>query len=227
MHLFTASGAVFAVLALVCIAQHQFIQSFWYMFITIFIDAVDGTLARLVDIKQLVPIDGALLDNVIDYSTYVIVPCFFLWESDLLPTEFRLAGVVLVVMASCYQFTQINAKTADHFFTGFPSYWNLLVFFLFYYHVAPSNNVAIIIVLFIFSFIPIKYMYPSRMTYVSGVKSIRRLLFTLTILWAAASLFLLATYPKQHTIITQYIVLYAFIYVGVSLYRTWKPLKIN
>ena len=197
------------------------------MFITIFIDSVDGTLARLVDIKKLAPIDGGLLDNIIDYFTYVIVPCFFLWESNLLPNEFRLGCVVLIIFASCYQFTQTNAKTADHFFMGFPSYWNLLVFFLFCYHIPPNINVGIIIVLFIFSFIPIKYVYPSRMTYVSHVKSIRLILFMLTMLWAASSLYVLATYPHQHAIITDYIVFYAFIYLGVSLYRTWKPLKIN
>ena len=76
------------------------------------------TLARLVDIKRLVHIDGDLLDNIIDYFTYVIVPSFFLWESTLLPPSFRLYAISLIIIASCYQFTQTNAKNVRSFF-----YW--------------------------------------------------------------------------------------------------------
>ena len=86
VHAFTASAAFFGVLTLVNIYHHDYVQAFWYMAITIFIDAVDGTMARLVRVKEILPkIDGALLDNIVDFLNYVVTPSFFLWvKSDML-----------------------------------------------------------------------------------------------------------------------------------------------
>ena len=226
VHLFTACGALFGLLALYSIATHHFIMSFWYMLITILIDSVDGSLARLVDIKKLAPIDGALLDNMIDFFNYVLVPCFFILVTSILPREWKLCGVILVILASCYQFTHPQAKTADHFFTGFPSYWNVLVITLFLYHIPPYVNLIIICTLVIFSFIPIKYVHLSRMTYVSNNKLVRRLLLLLTIALLIAVICMIKSYPYVSHLATIYIFSYAIFYLYTSLYRTFKPLKI-
>ena len=164
IHAFTASGACFGILSLYAIYQHQLYFAFWLMGIAILIDAVDGMFARMVNIKEVVPeIDGTLLDNIVDFVNYVIVPCFFLLASDLLVGTWKWFAVMVIILASSYQFTQTDAKTNDNFFKGFPSYWNITVFYLFCWQLSPLYNGWILIGLSTLSFIPIKYVYPSRL----------------------------------------------------------------
>ena len=173
VHVFTSLGAVLGVLALSAIYHHQIGLAFSYIAIAIIVDAIDGSLARMVDIKKLAKIDGALLDNIIDFLNYAVVPAFFIMTIDgngSVPLHFKIPCMIMIIMASCYQFTQVDAKTDDHFFKGFPSYWNIVIFYLFYWQLNPMTNVYIITALTILSFIPIKYIYPSRMTHLSKNK---------------------------------------------------------
>ena len=134
VHIFTASGAVLGLIALWAIHERHFIAAFWLMGVTIIIDSVDGFLARRTQAKLVAPqIDGALLDNIVDYFTYVLVPAFFLLVTKLLPSGWEFIAVSVLALASAYQFTQPEAKTDDHFFKGFPSYWNIVVFYLFFW----------------------------------------------------------------------------------------------
>lgn len=55
VHLFTASGAILGVLSLWAIHEGRYIQSFWLMAAAVFIDSVDGTLARRAKQKWLRP----------------------------------------------------------------------------------------------------------------------------------------------------------------------------
>src|SRR5260221_12109011 len=111
----------------------------------ILIDAVDGMFARMVRIKEAVPeVDGALLDNIVDFFTYTLVPCFFLLVTNLLPEYWRLLCVMFITFSSAYQFTQVDAKTRDHFFKGFPSYWNIVVFYLFFCQMSSTFNMVVL-----------------------------------------------------------------------------------
>ncbi len=123
VHLFTASGAVFGLFALNAIHHEQYLLAFWLMSGALFVDSVDGVLARRAMTKVVAPrVDGALLDNLLDYVNYAMVPAFLLLESDfLLPAGWNYVGSSLIVLVSAYQFTQPEAKTDDHFFQGFPS----------------------------------------------------------------------------------------------------------
>src|SRR5579864_4866823 len=132
VHLYTALGAVFGVLAIHYAAIGDYRASFIAMAVTIAIDSSDGTLARFFNVKMRVPgFDGALLDNIVDYLTYVVAPVFLTIRAGLVvgTVGFAVAGFVLI--ASAYQFCQAEAKTPDNFFLGFPSYWNLVVFYLY------------------------------------------------------------------------------------------------
>ena len=133
VHLLTASGVLIALLTLFEIHNQHYINALWLMCAAIFIDAIDGTLARLVNIKEVIPnIDGALLDNIVDFLNYVVTPCFFiLLCPDLVPSPMVWPILIAVSLSSCYQFTQSDAKTEDHFFKGFPCYWNLVVLYLY------------------------------------------------------------------------------------------------
>src|SRR5207247_85413 len=150
------------------------ISALWLMGAAILIDAVDGMFARKVKIKEAVPeIDGALLDNIVDFFTYTLVPCFFLLVTNLLPEYWRVLCVMVITFSSAYQFTQVDAKTTDHFFKGFPSYWNIAVFYLFFGQMSEVTNMAILLFLAILSFVPIKYVYPSRLDYLTENKFLR------------------------------------------------------
>jgi len=165
VHLFTASSAPAALLALLAITRGDVRTAFWWMAYTIAVDALDGTLARAAEVKRVLPyVDGALLDNLMDYVTYVVVPGFFLLKIPMLPDTLALPVVTLMAIASGYGFAQTEAKTPDHYFTGFPSYWNIVVYYLYALHFRPVTNAAIITLFAVGVFVPLHYVYPSRTT---------------------------------------------------------------
>jgi len=226
VHLFTAGGAVIGLMTLSAIHQQKFIIAFWLMGAAIAIDSVDGYLARRSNVKKIAPqIDGALLDNILDYVNYVVAPAFFLLHGDLLPSGWRLMGASLVVLASAYQFTQQEAKTKDHFFKGFPSYWNIVVFYLFFWRMLPAVNLVIVIMLSILVFVPIKYVYPSRLDYLSHNVWLQWAMLIATFLWGGSTLALLWLYPATNNILVLLSVGYVVAYALISLYRTFLPLE--
>jgi phosphatidylcholine synthase len=225
VHAFTASGACLGLFSLYAIYQHNLLLALWLMSAAIMIDAVDGMFARMLQIKKVVPeIDGALLDNIVDFVNYTIVPCFFLMVTDLLPAEWRMVSVMAIIFASAYQFTQIDAKTTDHFFKGFPSYWNIAVFYLFFWQLSSVTNVLILALLSVLSFVPIKYVYPSRLDYLTDSDVLRAGMIVLTLFWGIATTGLLWLYPASNPFLVAISVGYLLVYMGISLYRTWVPL---
>lgn len=226
IHAFTASGAFVGLLSLLAIYQHNFLLALWLMSAAIVIDAVDGMFARMIRIKQVVPeIDGTLLDNIVDFFNYTLVPCFFLLVTDLLPAAWRLVCVMAITFSSAYQFTQVDAKTTDHFFKGFPSYWNIAVFYLFFWQMSNTTNMIILLSLAILSFVPIKYVYPSRLDYLTNNKYLRFGMVLMTMLWGAATSALLWLYPQSNHFLVAVSLGYALLYMGISFYRTFNPLE--
>jgi phosphatidylcholine synthase len=160
VHLYTASSAAFGVWALGAIYAHEYRLAIYLMLLTMVIDSTDGALARAADVKGRIPwFDGAKLDDIVDYFTYVIVPVCLLVEADLLPDPL---WVVAPLLAACYQFSRADAKTDDHFFLGFPSYWNVVAIYMFLLDVRPAVCLGWILGFSIASFIPLRYLYPSR-----------------------------------------------------------------
>jgi phosphatidylcholine synthase len=228
VHAFTASGAFVGLMALMAIYEHKLLWSLWLMVIAIVIDAVDGMFARLIKVKMAVPeIDGALLDNIVDFVNYTIVPSFFLLVTTLLPEYWRIVCVITITFSSAYQFTQVDAKTRDHFFKGFPSYWNIAIFYLFFWQMNPWMNLSILLLLSALSFVPIKYVYPSRLDYLTDSKTLRFAMLLATIAWGFATAGLLWLYPKSNELLVFVSLGYTVLYVGISFYRTWVPLPIH
>lgn len=162
-HFYTATGAVIALLATGMTFAHNFRAVFIYLIVATIIDATDGLLARALRVKERLPgFDGARLDDIVDYLTYVFVPVLVVWQAELVPVAFPVCAVMLV--ASAYGFAQSDAKvqTRDHFFTGFPSYWNIVVAYLYVWQWPPVVNAAVLVVLALLVFVPIRYVYPSR-----------------------------------------------------------------
>ena len=178
VHLFTACGAVVGAGALVAIANGAWTPALLLMLAGLFIDAVDGMLARSADVDRQAPrIDGRRLDDIVDYVNYVIVPVVFMVATGLLP---HWAWAAAPVLASAYGFSQVAAKTDDDFFLGFPSYWNVLAIYLFLLQASPSTSALLVAVLSVGVFVPWKYIYPSKL------RSHRAFTFTLAIFCFAA-----------------------------------------
>ena len=217
VHLFTATGALWGLLAIMATVQHQWQAAFFWMGLAALVDSLDGTLARRFKVKGLLPgFDGALLDNIIDYQTYVIVPAIFLYEANLLPASATIAGVAMVVLASAFQFCQSDAKTDDHTFKGFPSYWNVVVFYLFVFDANPWINFWVIATLTVLVFVPIKYLYPSRMVHY------QKLTLALTTIWGLLCLTVWLQYPAFQAWMLWVSLLYVVYYVGLSLYLMFR-----
>lgn len=215
VHLLTAMGAVVGLMALIAIAHDKWQLAFGWMAVTLFIDSVDGTLARVCRVQRILPqIDGALLDNIVDYFTYVIVPAFFIYESDIVPPHWGVPAAIAITLASGYQFCQADAKTDDYFFKGFPSYWNVVVFYLFTLGLGPWPNLAILFILSVAVFVPVKYLYPSR------TKTLRTLTLTLTTVWGIMLALAVVRYPEGHGALVRWSLIYIFYYFAMSLYLT-------
>lgn len=229
VHAFTASAAAFGLLTLAMTYQHNYVMAFWFMAMAVFVDAVDGTLARQVGVKQILPnIDGALLDNIVDYLNYVITPCFFLFvKSDMLPDVARLPVILFITITSAYQFCQADAKTPDHFFKGFPCYWNIALFYLFILHTSPMFNVGFLCFLGGMIFVPIKYVYPSRLDYLTNSRSLKIFMHLASSVYGLSSAYLLASYPDIAAYALYTSLAYVALYLFLSVYRTFYPLPVN
>jgi phosphatidylcholine synthase len=164
-HLYTALGAVLAFAATFAAFEGRFRDVFILLIVATFIDTTDGWLARALRVKERLPgYDGARLDDIVDYLTYVFVPMLVVILAGLLPERWGFAVAALVLLASAYGFGQADAKvaTTDHFFTGFPSYWNIVALYLYVFRLPPAANAVILTVLAVLVFVPIRYVYPSR-----------------------------------------------------------------
>lgn len=213
VHLYTALGAVIAFFSIILILASRFQEAFGLMALAVLIDATDGTLARLARVKEIIPwFDGNRLDDIIDYCNYVLVPCLLLIQADLLPKQDALWLASLPLLASAYGFCQKEAKTADHFFLGFPSYWNIVALYLYVLHSPQWVNAFLIIILSILVFVPIKYIYPSRSPYC------RALTNALGVLWGLAVLWIIYDLPQPSQILILASLLFPFYYAVLSLW---------
>ena len=163
VHLYTASGVVLAFLALTRVFYNRYQDAFFWLGVALFVDATDGVLARRFDVSRRLPhFNGAKLDDIVDYLTYVLVPACIVWNALLVPDRLALAVVAGMLLSSAYGFSRDDAKTTDHFFTGFPSYWNIVVFYLYLAGWPTMVNAAILLGLAALVFVPIRFIYPSR-----------------------------------------------------------------
>lgn len=218
VHLLTASSAVFGFLALVALMEREWRLALLWMAAATVIDSVDGGLSRRLQVKQVLPdFDGGLLDNIVDYLTYVVVSAVFVYQAELVPAGWLLVMPALMLLTSGYQFSQADAKTDDHFFKGFPSYWNVVVIYLWLLHLPPLLNLLLLLLCAVMVFVPVKYIYPSRMP------RYRRLTAVLGWVWALLLLLVLFRFPPAVAgNWAQLSLLYVAYYVGLSLFFMWQ-----
>lgn len=219
VHAFTATGAVWGLLALFAAVNQQWQMVFVWMIVGVFVDAVDGFFARRANVKKVLPdFDGALLDNVIDYFTYVLLPGAMVYlHPTLLPNlGWATFAAGVMGMTSAYQFCRTDAKTEDHTFLGFPSYWNILVMYLILIEPNPWMSLFWIVFCGVLVFIPIKYAYPSRML------RFQTPTLMLSYVWAFMLAIVIFMYPNHPVWLVWASLLYGVYYVGISLYMMFR-----
>ena len=211
VHGFTASGAVLGFLAIISILNNDLVGAFLWLGLALLIDGIDGSLARKIRVLDKTPnIDGSTLDNVIDYLNYVIIPALMIYWFQMVPNGWEIILPAGMFAVSLYTFANMNMKTNDYYFSGFPAVWNIVVLYFYILNTHPIINVIIILLLFVFTFIPIKFVHPLR------VKKIRNLTIFCTILWSATTLKLVTTNSDINLFSEQKIVL--LIWIVCSIY---------
>jgi len=218
VHFYTASGAILAFLIVLAAIHGDVVQALWLALAALIIDGTDGWLARRFRVSETLPwFDGRRLDDIVDYLTYVFGPILLLWNTGHLPSGF--GGMLLAalpLLGSGYQFCRVDAKTDDHFFLGFPSYWNVVAFYAIIFHQSPVVTGIIIFICSILVFIPIRYLYPSRTVI------LRPLTLTLTALWLLCYTLIVQEMPAPSPWLMYLSLLYMVYYVAMSLYLTLR-----
>jgi len=217
IHALTASGAVFGLLAILAIMRGDARTSLLWLALALAIDALDGPLARKLKVRHVIPhVDGAVLDLVVDYLNYVLVPAVFLYSFDLLPDGWGLAGAGFVLLTSLYCFANINMKTADNYFDGFPAIWNVVILYLWILDSPALVNAVIVAALGILTFVPIKFVHPIR------VREGRNITYVSTFVWSVCALALLAMSPRSPWwLLAPWLGASGWL-ACVSLRRTWR-----
>lgn len=222
VHLYTATGVVvnFYNIYYSFIAGRDFHLFCRLNWLAIFIDATDGTLARAVDIKKTIPsYDGALLDNIIDFITFSVLPSLSVIHFDIVPEPYSHLLSICILISSCYAFCQTLAKT-DSAFVGFPSYWNIVVFYMYYLKLSTGTSIATVLVCTITSFVPVHFIYPTR------TKEYQATTLVGAYIWGAAMLFVAMFPDNQHVQNILYVsLLYVVYYIAMSLHLDRKRRK--
>jgi len=179
VHVFTASGAVLALLALLAAVDRNWSFMFWMLGAALFVDGIDGTFARWLDVAERLPRwSGDVLDLVVDFLTYVFIPAFAVVASGLLPLTLGIVCAIAIIISGALYFADREMKTADYYFRGFPAVWNVPLFYLFLLQPPAWIAVLGIFLLAAGTFLPIPFVHPFR------VKRGRWLSIALLVIWS-------------------------------------------
>ena len=163
VHLFTATGAVFSMLAMLAAASSEWDMMFLWLVVAFIVDGIDGPLARRYHVKSKAPIiDGVLLDLIIDYLTYVFIPAFALFHSGLLPGWAGWIAIIVITFTSVLYFADTRMKTADKSFSGFPGCWNMVAVVIFATQPDFRVTLGLVVLLSVTMFRPVKFVHPVR-----------------------------------------------------------------
>lgn len=183
IHLLTASGAAFALLALIAASRADWQWMFIWLGVALIVDTIDGPLARRVGVTRVLPRwSGKRLDLIVDFLTYTAVPAFALSQADLLPEPYRLPAGVAVMLSSLFHMADQDSKTKEGYFVGFPAIWNVVCLYLFAFMPPPLVSLAIVAFFVVLTFVPILCVHPFRVAELRGFSVL------VTGLWVVAAI---------------------------------------
>jgi phosphatidylcholine synthase len=211
VHGYTACGAIAAFAMAIAVIHGRYPLAFLLMVAATVIDSTDGMLARVARVKEATPsFDGARLDDIVDYLTFVFVPAVLAFQAGLLPAGWRAVVPAAMLLSSAYGFSKTDAKTDDHFFTGFPSYWNIVVFYLYAAKLPAMVNAGVLLLLSVLVFVRIRYVYPNRTPVFRG------LTIALGIAWGLMTVQMILLLPNVPTTLLVASLFFPVYYTGLS-----------
>lgn len=214
VHLLTAAGAGLGLAALFCAVHGLLSETFAWLGAALVVDAVDGPLARHVDVRETAPrYDGAVLDLVVDFLNYVVVPLVALWRSDLLDARVAAPVCCLLCAASALYFADVRMKTQDLWFRGFPATWNVLVFYLLALRPGQGATLGVVAVAGALMFAPVVFVHPLR------VVRLRWLTLTVTAAWGVAAIVAIAEGLVVSAGVKAALIATAFYFLFLPLFR--------
>jgi phosphatidylcholine synthase len=183
VHLFTALGAVAALMAMLAVADRNWEMVFVWLGVAFIMDGVDGTFARMVNVTEHLPrFSGERLDLVIDYVTYVFIPAYALLVAGHLEGPLGLTLAAGILLSSLFHFSDTDSKADDYSFVGFPAVWNIVAFYLFVFQVSPWVSAAVVALCVVLTFVPMRWVHPFR------VEKGWPVIAAMCAAWAAASI---------------------------------------
>ncbi|MGF0538165.1 phosphatidylcholine synthase [Agrobacterium sp. ES01] len=208
VHILTASGSFLAFLGVVAAAELRFVDMFWWLGLALAVDGIDGPIARKLKVKEVLPNwSGVMLDNIIDYVTYVLLPAFALYQSGMIGEPWSFVAAGLMVVSAAIYYADTGMKTDENFFSGFPVVWNMVVFSLFVIDASATASMVVVFVAVVLTFLPINFLHPVR------VKRLRPLNLTIFAIWC-----ILGGYALLLHFDTPNWAIYPFIASGIYLF---------
>ena len=186
VHLLTASGSFLAFLSLVAASEERWTAMFWWLGLALFVDGIDGPIARKLDVKEILPTwSGEMLDNIIDYVTYVLIPAFALYQRGFMGEGLSFLSAAIIVISSAVYYADTGMKTKENFFRGFPVAWNMIVFTLFVIQPDELVSFAVVVAAGIMTFLPVNFLHPVR---VMRLRSLNLAIFAAWCVFGAVAL---------------------------------------
>lgn len=217
VHIFTATGAAFGLLALLAASKADWPLMFMLLGVALVVDGVDGALARRLDVAERLPRwSGETLDLVVDFVTYVLVPAYALVVGGLLPQGVAVPLGIAIVMTGALYFADRRMKTTDNYFRGFPGVWNVPAFYLFLLRPDPWIAAALIAVLAVLTFAPVPFLHPFR------VVRLRILNIALLVVWSVLAFVALIRDMMPGPWITGALCVIAVYFLGAGILRKDK-----
>lgn len=218
VHLLTASGAALGLMALLAVEAARWREAFIWLFAALVVDGVDGLLARRVRVSEVLPqFDGHLVDYVVDYLTYVVVPALLAFRAGLFPDSFGLAAAIFILLVSTYTYGNLDAKTEDSYFLCFPGLWNILIFYLFIFDLSPWINLGVVALFGVLTFVPLYFVHPFR------IHDLPRLTRAMALLMLAVNGAILAQLPTPSPWLVAASLVPLAYYAGLGLWRSFRP----
>jgi phosphatidylcholine synthase len=215
VHVLTASGVAFGLLALLAASERDFTRMFLWLGLALLIDGIDGPLARHFKVKEVLPHwSGEILDLVVDYLNYVLIPAYALVISGLIAAPPSYAAGAAITITGALYFADLRMKTKDAYFRGFPAVWNVVVFYIFVVKPAPEVTTAVVALFCAVTFIPVPFLHPLRVRY------LRRLTLALLAAWVGFAALALAydLSPPGYAIAA--LVMIGFYFLVAGMFRT-------
>lgn len=214
-HAVTISGVIFGLLASLALVKGHPQSCLLWLGVALLVDGLDGTLARKFEVKVVLPnFDGSVLDLVIDFLTYVFIPALFIYQYVAMPGHWELLAVAVILVSSLFCFCNVNMKSQDNYFVGFPAAWNVVAMYLYLLQLGALVNFIMVLALAALTLTRVKFLHPFR------VRRFMPLNIASTCLWLLCSGWLIWRYPEQPVPILLLWWLSGIYFVAICVWRT-------